>query len=89
VRRLVGATFGACQDVVVGTASVPVNQVDLFFMLRTVTDSMGLLGLEPGAPADAVVYAEDSRLDLNQLASPIAVILRGRCVRGGHDYPSR
>ena len=44
---------------------------------------LGLPGLEPGAPADAVVYAEDPRLELNQLDSPIAVILRGRCVRGG------
>jgi imidazolonepropionase-like amidohydrolase len=42
---------------------------------------LGLAGLEPGAPADAVVYAEDPRLDLDQLEHPIAVILRGRCVR--------
>jgi imidazolonepropionase-like amidohydrolase len=44
---------------------------------------LGLAGLEPGAPADAVVYAEDPRSDLGQLAHPIAVILRGRRVRGG------
>jgi imidazolonepropionase-like amidohydrolase len=44
---------------------------------------LGLPGLEPGGPADAVVYAEDPRWDLNQLADPTAVILRGRCVRGG------
>jgi hypothetical protein len=43
---------------------------------------LGLPGLEPGAPADAVVYAEDPRLDLNRLADPTAVILRGQCVRG-------
>lgn len=42
---------------------------------------LGLPGLEPGAPADAVVYAEDPRLDLDQLAHPVAVILRGRRVR--------
>ncbi|MEJ2856249.1 MULTISPECIES: amidohydrolase family protein [unclassified Saccharothrix] len=42
---------------------------------------LGLAGLEPGAPADAVVYAEDPRLDLDQLAHPIAVILRGERVR--------
>jgi imidazolonepropionase-like amidohydrolase len=42
---------------------------------------LGLPGLQPGAPADAVVYAEDPRLDLDQLASPVAVILRGKCVR--------
>ena len=35
----------------------------------------------PGAPADAVVYAEDPRSDLDQLAHPIAVVLRGRPVR--------
>jgi imidazolonepropionase-like amidohydrolase len=44
---------------------------------------LGLAGLEPGAPADAVVYAEDPRTDLRQLAAPAAVVLRGRCVRGG------
>lgn len=43
---------------------------------------LGLGGLEPGAPADAVVYAEDPRTDLGQLEHPVAVILRGRCVRG-------
>lgn len=42
---------------------------------------LGLGGLEPGAPADAVVYREDPRLDLDQLAHPVAVILRGRRVR--------
>jgi imidazolonepropionase-like amidohydrolase len=42
---------------------------------------LGLGGLEPGAPADAVVYAEDPRTDLGQLATPLAVILRGRRVR--------
>ncbi|MBB5805691.1 imidazolonepropionase-like amidohydrolase [Saccharothrix ecbatanensis] len=45
---------------------------------------LGLPGLEPGAPADAVVYAEDPRTDLDQLDHPIAVVLRGRLVRGGH-----
>lgn len=44
---------------------------------------LGLPGLEPGAPADAVVYAEDPRTDLDQLDHPIAVVLRGRLVRGG------
>ena len=42
---------------------------------------LGLPGLEPGAPADAVVYAEDPRADLGRLADPLAVILRGRAVR--------
>jgi imidazolonepropionase-like amidohydrolase len=42
---------------------------------------LGLPGLEPGAPADAVVYATDPRADLDQLAHPTAVILRGRRVR--------
>lgn len=43
---------------------------------------LGLPGLEPGAPADAVVYANDPRADLNQLTEPLAVILRGEYVRG-------
>jgi imidazolonepropionase-like amidohydrolase len=41
---------------------------------------LGWAGLEPGAPADAVVYDADPRSDLSQLASPAAVILRGRLV---------
>jgi len=42
---------------------------------------LGLPGLEDGAPADAVVYAEDPRADLDQLDTPVAVVLRGRRVR--------
>lgn len=42
---------------------------------------LGLPGLEPGAPADAVVYESDPRADLDQLAHPVAVILRGHRVR--------
>ena len=41
---------------------------------------LGLAGLEPGAPADAVIYDSDPRADLAQLSSPRAVILRGRVV---------
>jgi imidazolonepropionase-like amidohydrolase len=43
---------------------------------------LGLPGLEAGAPADAVVYARDPRVDLGVLADPVAVVLRGRLVRG-------
>ena len=39
---------------------------------------LGLPSLVAGAPADAVVYAEDPRTDLAQLDHPKAVILRGR-----------
>lgn len=42
---------------------------------------LGLPGLTPHAPADAVVYESDPRLDLDQLAHPLAVVLRGRRVR--------
>ncbi len=38
---------------------------------------LGLPGLVDGAPADAVVYESDPRADLDQLAHPKAVILRG------------
>jgi imidazolonepropionase-like amidohydrolase len=41
---------------------------------------LGWAGLEPGAPADAVIYDADPRGDLSQLASPVAVVLRGRLV---------
>ena len=39
---------------------------------------LGLPGLVPGAPADAVVYDTDPRTDLAQLDHPRAVILRGQ-----------
>jgi len=42
---------------------------------------LGLPGLEPQAPADAVVYEADPRQDLRQLDHPRAVILRGRRIR--------
>jgi imidazolonepropionase-like amidohydrolase len=38
---------------------------------------LGMAGLSEGAPADAVIYDSDPRRDLNQLATPRAVILRG------------
>jgi imidazolonepropionase-like amidohydrolase len=41
---------------------------------------LGLPGLIDGAPADAVVYASDPRVDLSQLDHPVAVILRGKVV---------
>ncbi|GAA4210561.1 amidohydrolase family protein [Actinocatenispora rupis] len=41
---------------------------------------LGLAGLVPGAPADAVVYDEDPRTDLAQLDHPRAVVLRGAVV---------
>jgi imidazolonepropionase-like amidohydrolase len=39
---------------------------------------LGLPGLLPGAPADAVVYDADPRTDLDQLDHPRAVVLRGQ-----------
>jgi imidazolonepropionase-like amidohydrolase len=41
---------------------------------------LGLPGLVPGAPADAVVYADDPRADLAALDHPTAVVLRGALV---------
>jgi imidazolonepropionase-like amidohydrolase len=46
----------------------------------TARSYLGLDGLVPGAPADAVVYDTDPRADLGQLDAPRAVILRGRLV---------
>ena len=43
----------------------------------TARSYLGLAGLTPGAPADAVVYADDPRTDLAQLDAPTAVVLRG------------
>ena len=41
---------------------------------------LGVEGIADGASADVVVYAEDPRLDVAALATPRAVILRGRRV---------
>jgi imidazolonepropionase-like amidohydrolase len=41
---------------------------------------LGLPGLVPGAPADAVIYDQDPRADLGCLDHPIAVVVRGRVV---------
>ncbi|AGL14865.1 amidohydrolase [Actinoplanes sp. N902-109] len=42
---------------------------------------LGLPGLEPGAPADAVVYRADPRTGLAELDHPQAVVIRGVRVR--------
>jgi imidazolonepropionase-like amidohydrolase len=41
---------------------------------------LGRPNLEPGQPADLVLYDEDPRADLRALAHPRAVVLRGRVV---------
>jgi imidazolonepropionase-like amidohydrolase len=41
---------------------------------------LGLPGIEEGAPADVVVYAADPRADLDTLARPERMLLRGRLV---------
>ncbi|GAB3979566.1 amidohydrolase family protein [Plantactinospora veratri] len=67
VRALVAA--GVPPHVALGAAS------------WTARDYLGLPGLVPGAPADAVVYPDDPRDDLDRLDHPSAVLLRGRLVR--------
>jgi imidazolonepropionase-like amidohydrolase len=42
---------------------------------------LGLPGLEPGAPADAVIYRADPRTGTDELDHPQAVVLRGVRVR--------
>jgi imidazolonepropionase-like amidohydrolase len=42
---------------------------------------LGRPGLEEGAPADLVVYAEDPRADVRVLADPQRIVLRGEVVR--------
>jgi imidazolonepropionase-like amidohydrolase len=44
---------------------------------------LGYPGLEPGAPADVVVYSDDPRADLTQLDAPLAVVTRGQLVNRG------
>jgi imidazolonepropionase-like amidohydrolase len=46
----------------------------------TARSYLGLPGLVPGAPADAVVFDGDPRADLGRLDKPRAVIVRGRRV---------
>ncbi|MGI5150434.1 amidohydrolase family protein [Plantactinospora sp. CA-294935] len=67
VRALVAA--GVRPHVALGAAS------------WTARDYLGLPGLVPGAPADAVVYPDDPRQHLDRLDRPGAVVLRGRLVR--------
>jgi imidazolonepropionase-like amidohydrolase len=43
-------------------------------------DWLGLAGLQEGAPADLVAYAEDPRRDLSALLSPQRTLLRGAVV---------
>jgi imidazolonepropionase-like amidohydrolase len=42
---------------------------------------LGLPGLAEGAPADLACYAADPRADLDVLAAPARIVLRGRVVR--------
>jgi imidazolonepropionase-like amidohydrolase len=44
----------------------------------TARSYLGMAGLVEEAPADAVIYDTDPRLDLSQLAAPRAVVLRGQ-----------
>jgi len=41
---------------------------------------LGVAGLEPGAPADLVVYRDDPRVHLRTLREPALVMLRGQCL---------
>ncbi len=41
---------------------------------------LGLPGIEEGAPADLVVYADDPRSGLATLAEPVRIVLRGRVI---------
>jgi imidazolonepropionase-like amidohydrolase len=85
VRVLAGTdslTHGRIIDEVRALAAAGMRPHDALGAASWVARSyLGMRGLEPGAPADAVVYAEDPRSDLGQLAHPTAVILRGRRVR--------
>ena len=46
----------------------------------TAREFLGLPGLVPGGPADAVAYRTDPRTDLGQLSEPLAVVLRGKLI---------
>jgi imidazolonepropionase-like amidohydrolase len=76
-----GATHGRIIDEVRALAAAGLRPHDALAAASwTARRYLGLPGPEPEAPADAVVYAGDPRLDLDQLAHPLAVILRGHRV---------
>ncbi len=72
-RRLVTQAVEAGVTLLAGTDSRPHGR-------WSARAYLGWAGLEPDAPADAVVYDADPRSDLRQLADPAAVILRGKLV---------
>ncbi|MGM1063010.1 amidohydrolase family protein [Saccharothrix sp. Mg75] len=78
------ATHGRVADEVLALAAAGVRpHAALAAASWSARAYLGLPGLEPGAPADAAVYAQDPRTDLRALAHPTAVVLRGRLVHPG------
>ena len=43
---------------------------------------LGHAGIEEGAPADIVVFAEDPRVTISVVREPVLIILNGRVVGG-------
>lgn len=76
--RLAGAIVGEIRALV--AAGVPPHEA-LAAASWSARHYLGLPGLQPAAPADAVVYGADPRTDLAELDHPRAVILRGVRVR--------
>ncbi|HYB88189.1 MAG TPA: hypothetical protein VEC76_15130, partial [Streptosporangiaceae bacterium] len=50
---------------------------------------LGLACLEPGAPADLVVYGADPRTDLDVLRRPALIVMDGQVIESGAGLAMR
>jgi imidazolonepropionase-like amidohydrolase len=70
-----GSIAGECAEMV--AAGIPAAEVIAAASWRT-RKYLGVAGIAEGASADVVVYGADPRTDISTLATPRAVILRGK-----------
>ena len=87
VRLLIGTDaggevgHGALPDECAELVKAGIPAVDVLAAASwSARDYLGVPGIEEGASADVVVYANDPRADISELSRPTAVILRGELV---------
>jgi imidazolonepropionase-like amidohydrolase len=79
-----GVDHGRLADEVIALHRAGLSAVDALGAASwAAREWLGRPGLEPGDPADLVVYRSDPRADLSVLHEPALVMLRGRPVRAG------
>ncbi len=72
---------GLIQDEILALVEAGIPQPDVIAQASwRAREWLGLPGLEEGAPADFVVYDADPRADLQTIAQPRRIVLRGRVV---------